>query len=143
MLLPPLKLMLKHLGLEDMEAMVDIEAMVAMEATVDIMVDTVARGRLKLRPSVDMEATEAMEAMEDMEAMVDTMVDTVARGRLKLRLSVDMEATEAMEAMEDMVAMEAMEAMDTTAKQIFDQHNNVRVLDPLRFPIFEINHFKI
>merc|ERR1711915_848280 len=97
---------------------------------VDIMVDTVARGRLKPRPTVDMEATEAMEDMVAMEAMVATMVDTVARGRLKLRPTVDMEAMEAMVAMADMA--------DTMAKQIFDQHNNVRVLDPLRFPIFEI-----
>ena len=78
-----------------------------------------------------MAAMEDMEDMEDMEVDTEAMVDTVERGKLMLRLTVMVD-------MEDMVvdmAVTDMEA-DTTFKQIFHQHNYVRVLDPIRFIIF-------
>jgi len=132
LLLPHLRLMLKLTGMEDMEAM---EAMVdtaeAMEAMA-VMVDTVVREKLKLRLTVAaMAVMEDMEDMEDMEVDTEAMVDTVERGKLMLRLTVMVD-------MEDMVvdmAVTDMEA-DTTFKQIFHQHNYVRVLDPIRFIIF-------
>jgi len=106
--------------MEAMEAMVDTaEAMEAMA----VMVDTVVREKLKLRLTVAaMAVMEDMEDMEDMEVDTEAMVDTVERGKLMLRLTVMVD-------MEDMVvdmAVTDMEA-DTTFKQIFHQHNYVRV----------------
>merc|ERR1712049_41378 len=93
------------------EDMVDTEARgklrlrptVVMEdtvvATVEDMVDTEARGKLRLRPTVVMEATVV--------ATVEDMVDIVARGRLRLTVAM----------VDTVVDTEATEALDTEDKQ--------------------------
>merc|ERR1712226_1086090 len=67
--------------------------------TVEDMVDTEARGKLRLRPTVVMEDTVV--------ATVEDMVDIVARGRLRLTVAM----------VDTVVDTEATAALDTEDKQ--------------------------
>merc|ERR1711973_317009 len=126
---------------EDMVAMVTAVDM-AMEA-MDMDVDTMARGRLKLllKLMLSQDTLEAMVAMDiamDMEAMVivvdmevmDMAVDTMERGKLKLSQDIS----------EDMVVM--VVDMDMVVTDMVDMVITVKFLQQFSsLPKYSYNNF--